>query len=513
MRRTRDRYARAHLSGARRYFNVVLHAHMPWVKRAGEWPFGEEWFYQAMGDVYLPLLDALARLRAEGVRGALTVGVTPVLLEMLRDPYLTAKFDEYLAARAALLEADAVRSSGPRQRELARDSRDRVLALRDRWIHTYERDLVGALREYVRAGDVEILTGAATHAYLPLLFDDRSVALQLRTGIETTRSAFGVDPAGIWLPECGYHPRLQAQLEALGLRYFYADARAAAPSGASPLVPLRLPASQLAYFASDPGALRFVMDAEDGYPADPAYREFHKRHERSGARYWWITGRDAELSEKDLYDPQRARKRAVDHAAAFAAIVRERTSAASAGAPYMSLAFDAEFFGHWWSEGLLWLEALLFAVRDGGAATFCSPSAYLERHPPTKEYALAASSWGEGGDDRTWRNDATAWMWEELHQMEIRSIEVARRANSSGPEFEQAARELMLAQSSDWTYYATKGGAGTYPQARFATHRDRWAAACAAAGGRPASNVLAEAYRDDSCFQRLDASPLCRVPA
>jgi 1,4-alpha-glucan branching enzyme len=67
------------------------------------------------------------------------------------------------------------------------------------------RDLPGAFAARARDLGVQILTGAASHAYLPLLVDDRSVRAQLRAGTEISRKHIG-SFQGMWLPECAYRP-------------------------------------------------------------------------------------------------------------------------------------------------------------------------------------------------------------------------------------------------------------------------------------------------------------------
>ena len=66
------------------YFCLVLHSHIPYTKKAGKWPFGEEWLYEAMAETYIPILDILAGLN-ESAR--VCVSISPVLMEQLRDPY------------------------------------------------------------------------------------------------------------------------------------------------------------------------------------------------------------------------------------------------------------------------------------------------------------------------------------------------------------------------------------------------------------------------------------------
>ena len=51
---------------------------MPYVEGFGTWPFGEEWLWEAVSCVYLPLIDLLGELEAP-----VTLGVTPVLCDQL----------------------------------------------------------------------------------------------------------------------------------------------------------------------------------------------------------------------------------------------------------------------------------------------------------------------------------------------------------------------------------------------------------------------------------------------
>src|SRR5215207_2446451 len=57
---------------------LVLHTHMPYVEGFGTWPFGEEWLWEAVATVYVPLLDLL-----EDAEAPVTVGLTPVLCDQL----------------------------------------------------------------------------------------------------------------------------------------------------------------------------------------------------------------------------------------------------------------------------------------------------------------------------------------------------------------------------------------------------------------------------------------------
>src|SRR5437867_1628491 len=84
----------------------VLHTHLPWVLGHGRWPHGEAWLYEATAECYLPILRLLDRLEEEGRKGSITIGITPVLSEMLATPRFRDGFLAYLEERTNRAEAD-----------------------------------------------------------------------------------------------------------------------------------------------------------------------------------------------------------------------------------------------------------------------------------------------------------------------------------------------------------------------------------------------------------------------
>jgi 1,4-alpha-glucan branching enzyme len=173
--------------------------------------------HEVMAETYVPLLDALNDLKRDGIEPRLTIGLTPILLEQLADADVRDHFELYLEERLALAEADITRHESNRAERLLRLAQwyrdwyaNALASFRDR----YARDLVGAFKQLSDAGNLDILTSAATHGYLPLLDRDSSVYGQLKTGIESSRRLLGHAPRGIWAPECGYRPAYM-----LGARY------------------------------------------------------------------------------------------------------------------------------------------------------------------------------------------------------------------------------------------------------------------------------------------------------
>ncbi len=87
-------------------FVLMLHSHLPYYRKAGMWPFGEESVYECMCETYIPLLNIIDELNKEGIKANLTIGITPVLAEQLADEHLNQGFLRYLDLRIAAAQAD-----------------------------------------------------------------------------------------------------------------------------------------------------------------------------------------------------------------------------------------------------------------------------------------------------------------------------------------------------------------------------------------------------------------------
>ncbi|MEM4729970.1 MAG: 1,4-alpha-glucan branching protein domain-containing protein [Thermoplasmata archaeon] len=533
--------------------SFVLHAHIPYVRKAGVWPFGEEWLFEVMASSYIPVLRALEAL-PKPRKPLLTLSLTPVLVEQLCDGYMKQRFEQYLYHRIDLCAKDVDRHRDrPERRALAQMYEARyhstLVDFRDRM----GRDLVGEFRKLEEEGRVELMTSAATHAYLPLLGTESAIRAQIRAGTEAHRRAFGKKPEGIWLPECGYRPAgtwrepgsgrevqrpgLESFLAEEGIRYFIVDhhtiegGRAGgvywerfpflarprgpdgsverAPSGRSTFRPYIVGSggTPVAVLGRNERTGLQVWSADWGYPGDGWYREFHKRDSVSGLQYWRVTDRQSrDLGTKLLYEPDKVGPRLEDHSAHFAGLAASLLKEhAGEGAPVIVAPYDLELFGHWWYEGVRWLTMVLERLPAAGVEPL-SCGAYLSEHPPSEEISLPESSWGAGGDHRVWLNPDTEWMWREIHQAE-RWMEEAARRHSGDPSkrelLAQAARELMLLEASDWEFLVSTFQAREYAVERFKGHLERFAALRAAVEDRGQADL--DRLRDmDNIFPWLE---------
>ncbi len=502
-------------------FAFVLHTHLPYSRNAGRWPHGEEWLYEAASETYIPLAEMLLSLPAD-LRASVTMSMTPVLVEQLASSAVLSGAHEYINDRAERATSDISRfekQGDVGMAGLASYYRDWYLARGAALSRTLSDSLVTPFRDLQAAGRAEIITSGATHAFLPLLSRDSSVYSQVKTGVESYRSHFGSDPAGFWLPECAYRPAtvdaagtrrpgLEAFLEGQGLRFFFVESHAVTggtvpdpsdlpgfyrlgqttPPGQRPIGgpagsyvtarPYYVGNSSVAAIARNQRLSQQVWSADYGYPGDRHYREFHRKDDVSGLQYWAITGPGVDLGSKQPYDPSAAAARVSDHARHFAArVVEELAQQNQQHGPgaLVTAVFDTELFGHWWFEGVQWLRQVLLLLGEDQRIRIMPVREHLDQFPPDAAVDLPVSTWGAGGDDRTWRNDLTQDLWDTLHRLEPWVEDLATRYSPDRQEwFLQAAREFMLAASSDWPFLITTGQAASYGRRRFESHVERF---------------------------------------
>lgn len=511
-------------------FALVLHSHIPFVRKAGGWPFGEEWLYEGLMETYIPLLDILYDLLEEGIKAKFVVSITPVLLEQLNDPYLLSRFEEFMDKEIGRAENDMLKFSSRGEYDYERLSvfyKKLFTQVKRNYYERYQRNIVGAFRKLQEENCIEIITSAATHGYLPLLKRDSSIYAQIKLGIETYRKYFGKRPRGFWLPECGYRPEyylsvdhdlrgekdrkyykpsLDEFLVEQGIEYFICDNYAiegmesyAAEKRIGPYGEVKAPkveddkkksgTSFLPYFLRS-GCVVFprnketglqVWSGEWGYPGDGNYREFHKKDSDSGLQYWRITDRKVDLGLKEIYVPENTLLRINENADHFNHLVDSlltnfRTKNGRFGiivSPY-----DTELFGHWWLEGISWLKEVIKKMYLNPQFKVMTLSEYLDRYGAEEVVDLPESSWGNGGKHYVWYNSDTEWFWPYIYEAENLMEEAVKKfTHSEGLVrgiLNQAGRELLLLQSSDWTFLVTTGQAKEYATQRFLLHYQRF---------------------------------------
>ena len=515
---------------------LVLHTHLPYVHHPEYDDFLEEdWLFEAMTEVYLPLLFVLRDLERDDVASPLTIGMTPPVVHMLRTPDLQKKFRRYVDKRLDLCRKEVRLLAGQGRRLAAAEHYvrrfDQIVDLFDE----VDGDITAAFADLLRRGRIDILASSATHAMLPLLATDEAVRAQVHLGVEHHEQVFGVTPSGFWLPECAWRPGLERPLGDAGIRFVIFESHGVTSAMPTPPAGVHQPldVGGVVAFGRDPSSSREVWSAEVGYPGDPEYRELYRdlgfdgdyEHVRPylkedgvrrnlGVKYHRVTG-DVTLHDKELWDPTVARERARVHARDF---VTKRTEQARRlhddfhgrhedVEPVIVAPYDTELFGHWWYEGPWFIEHVFrehaadcAELEDDDAADdarrpgleFTTPKALLEADVPVATGEAAASTWGESGFFHVWLNDKNHWVWPHLHELEKRLVQqVAEYAadvtdeagvnDETSPLTElrrrllrQMARELLLAQSSDWPFILTMETSTWYAEQRFREHVHRF---------------------------------------
>ena len=514
----------------------VLHAHLPYVNHPGDSAFLEEnWFFEAVVETYVPIISVLERLAAEGIRPGVTVSISPTLGAMLENEALEDKLGLYVESRLELIEKELERvRDDPTLLKTVKFYR-KLYGDAAALMHKYSGDLITPLKALQHAGQIEIIITSATHAVLPLLARPEAVRAQLTAAAEDYEDRFNRKPSGFWLPECAYEPRLNSCLKLSGFNYTFTESHAlnsaAPPNGV--YSPYRT-SNGLGLFARDAASSREVWSSKSGYPGDPAYREFYRDlgydgdyeylrpyfgpdgiRRPLGLKYHRITGSGADLSSRQYYDPEAALARVEAHASDFLARRMKQTEAFYAfrgSGPLIVSCNDAELFGHWWFEGPAFLEAVIRKIRvERLPLQFVTPSEYLNSCQEPREIIPDISSWGENGYFDPWVNETNDFIYPAVYAATDKMIETANRFRNqdlsilSSRALNQAARETLLSQSSDWAFLIYIGSHAEYAKGRLEAHA---ANALKLLGEviekRVDEQALASLEKQNSVFPRLD---------
>jgi len=463
---------------------LALHGHLPYVRHPdAKLPVQELWLHQNLMECYLPLMAMLeARIRKR-LPCPLTLSLSPTLIIMLADQYYGERFLDYTETMLRLCEAPILRNdpalAGPALHLAAE-----ITAMGD-YYRSMGGDVIARMSGIAAEGGLSLITTAATHALLPAFrFEPELVSLQIGRGIEVYSRAFGRRPEGFWLPEMGYYAGLDRLLSEAGVRYTFLDTHGAYGAGPPGEASIFQPASSesgLTIFFRDRVLSDAIWARDGGYPGDPWYREFHAdaayllsgdELARAGAergplglKLCRVTGGDA---AKAPYDPAAAVRRAEVHAADFIEKIEARARdvmALTGISPAFVLPFDMELFGHWWREGVHFLGAFLELADRAGGIVPVLPGSYTGDECPAV-IAPAESSWGRGGRFSTWLNPECLRDYERMGNLYRRIRRLGMHTVSGAA----ALGELMLAQSSDWSFFISWESFRDYGRERLEDH-------------------------------------------
>lgn len=470
-------------------FTFVLHSHLPYVLSHGRWPHGTDWLNEASAETYIPLLNVFNRLTTEGISPKVTLGLTPILTEMLASDSFKAEFKAYLGQKLEAAKNDIAEFEKMGQPDYLAVARMWLEFYRNTYkdfVETYNQNIISAFAQLQKNGHIEIITCGATHGYFPLLSRDESIQAQIKQAVSSYVRHYGKNPRGIWLPECAYRPRYEWEqpvmtkqdakpymrkgveefLSENRIEYFFIDSHLLKGGKAIGVYldrfdalkslwmraeehykPLsenheRTPHSiywvgqisgdrmPVAVFTRDTKTGLQVWSGEHGYPGDPFYLDFHKKRFPSGLRYWQVTDSKADMVDKTQYIPIKAFSRIPEHAMHFKELVKTTLieyKKKSGNKGIVVSPYDAELFGHWWFEGPEWLYQVLKFLHTDNETDVVTAGEYLDRAKPIYSVSLPEGSWGEGGYHWIWLNGKNQWTWKHIYEAEDEMVELAKR--------------------------------------------------------------------------------------
>lgn len=491
---------------------LLLHAHLPYVRHPEyEYSLEENWLFEAIRETYIPLLDVLEGMVNDGISPHLTLSISPPLIEMLNDELLRKRFLRYMDNLIELSEAEKMRTKKSAFEPMAFFYNNEFKRTKRLYSERYKQDIVSAFRKLQDKGHIEIVASAATHAFLPAFknYPD-TVKAQIEIGIKSYIHNFGKQPSGFWLPECGYFKGLDALLKDAGIRYFFVESHGVIWGRPRPAYSIYKPVSSpagLMVFGRDFKSARQVWCASRGYPGDFSYRDFYRdigfdlpldyvsrfTHLNiktfTGMKYHGVTGN---TEYKLPYNRVKAMEMALEHAMHF---IDSRESDIKRLSefnfrPVIFSAFDAELFGHWWFEGIEWLNIVIRSISEGKSSfDIVTPEKYFNEYVNSdtmQSIHISSSSWGEGGYNSLWIGERNHRLYRHLHKMAERMdilkewsngvVEQCR--NEEKKLFQravnQAMREMLLAHASDWPFLMQKGRAQEYAEGRVMKHTENF---------------------------------------
>ena len=487
------------------YVSFVLHAHLPFVHHPESEDYLEEqWLFEAISETYIPLLLNFKKLEEEHVDFRITMSMTPPLLSMLDNKLLQERYIKYLETHIELCNKELERTNyDVRLNSLSKYYLDRYSNDLHVFKDIYNCNLISGFKHFQDIGVLEIITCGATHGFFPILFvNEKTIKAQIAVGVQTYEKYFGKKPRGIWLPECGYVPEADKYLREFGIEYVITETHGILYANPTPIygtaAPIVSPDGVVA-FGRDLESSRQVWSSINGYPGDYNYREFYRDigydapydyikpyiasngvRVPTGIKYYRITGKDC---EKDYYNPQWALDSIEKQAGHFFDCRQAQINDISKymdKPPVILCPYDAELYGHWWYEGPLWLYTLFKKIYyDDCNFALITPGEYIDKYPEMQESTPCRSSWGANGYNGVWLNQTNDYVHRHLHKAGDRMVELAHLFPNEKDKtkllaLNQCARELLLAQSSDWLFIITNGTMVDYAKKRIKDHIGRF---------------------------------------
>ncbi len=500
---------KAHRGEEQGYWALVLHMHLPFVRHLEyDVALEEQWLFEAITSCYAPLLHMFWNLERDKVDFRMTVAISPPLMSMLSDEALQKRYRRYLDECLSLAAREFQAHKGKPFQHTIQTMIDRLDAAK-RVFEAYKGNILNGFRDFQNLEKVEVIACAGTHPILPYYMHYPEIARgHVQLACRQYQRVFGRWPRGMWLPENAFTPGVDKFLADEGIKWTMVNATGLTRGNTRVWYNTHRPVithHNLAMFAIDEETRAQVWSREAGYPGDPRYKEWYRDlgydatwdylpdywkvgnvRRSTGLKYYRITGKNVPQHEKQPYNPDWARQAVAEQAGQFvchrgaqAHHLRQKYGSVK---PIAVSAYDAELFGHWWEEGPSWIEMVFRKMAyDQQTVRLVTPGEFLVEQRKHQLLMPGMSTWGSKATFETWLDGRAfrpnCWIYRHLFRLSEKMIQLAsERRDATGDErraLNQAARELMLAQASDWPFLISMDQSSRYAEVRLIKHIDR----------------------------------------
>ena len=474
----------------------IFHAHVPYIRHADENESIEAaQLYETLSYGFLPFLRMCDRLKADAVPFKCALVISPLLCEMLKSSFCKERYDAYLNRHIAFAQQELKRASGTTQESLVRHYLEFLTLNREDFNIRYKKDILSGINFFAAKGCIELLATSATPCFFPLYQDmPEALAAQIEQGLSCFREDFAAAPAGFWLPSMGYNTGLDRIIKSYGIDYTVLESQSFLFADRSPVngvFSAAMGESGLLFLGKDSTACADIAHPETGFYLNSNYLDtdhdigFELDEQTLSSLFDVKKGRRAtgfcyHRRAGGGYDAAAGAMQAEQDAEQFL-VNRDAVLTEAAGLldtdpdPLCSVSvLPLRFLGKTWMEGMWWLEAVFRKLAQRRDIQCALPTEYLKKVRRIQSInPFYASNLPSGYADEL-INSSNDWMFPRIQKATERMIDLAGRfpADQGLKErmLNMAAKELLLAQSTDWPLMADAQTFAEYAAAQCEDH-------------------------------------------
>ena len=472
----------------------IFHAHVPYIRHVDESePLEATQLYEMLSYGFLPFLRVCRHLDSDAIPFKCALVISPLLCEMLKSPFCIDRYSAYLDRHMMFAQQELKVVIGSPRESLVRQYIEFLELNREDFHTRYKKDILSGINFFAAKGCIELLATSATPCFFPF-YQDMPEALnaQIEQGLSSFRENFATAPSGFWLPSMGYNTGLDRIIKSYGLEYTVLESQSFLFADRSPVngvFSAAMSESGLSFLGKDSIACADIAHPETGFYLHPDYLDVDKDagfeldeealsplfDVKKGRR---TTGFCSHRRVGSEYDPVagllQVEKDAEQFLANRNAVLTEALTLLDTDPLCSVSVLPLQFLGKTWMEGMRWLEAVFRKLAQMHDMQCSLPAEYLKKVRRIQSInPFYASNLPSGYADEL-INSSNDWMFPRVQKATERMIDLAKRfPNDQGLKertLNMAAKELLLAQSTDWPLMADAQTSVEYAAAQCEEH-------------------------------------------